>query len=111
MDKQQELSIDDRRQAQRAVIRLSLDEIANDVGIPLRDAGLNFALGLIVPDSGEALVTVATPVDPSDDDWSKTLAIVYQVVGRKLGGIRLRSRPLQCVMVNATMSAADLAAE
>ena len=41
VNKHQEFSIEGRRDAQREIIRLALDEIATDVGIALRDTGLN----------------------------------------------------------------------
>jgi hypothetical protein len=37
----------------------------------MRNQNLTYAIGLAVPISGEALVTMVTPVDPSDDDWSR----------------------------------------
>jgi hypothetical protein len=98
---------DDEPEAQRVVIRLALDDIAIEVGAALRDALLDFPIGLTVPNSG-ALLTMVTPVDPSDDDWSQATAIVRHIVSSKLGGIRLRSRPLPCAMVNATMGVAEV---
>jgi hypothetical protein len=95
-------------ETQRTIIRQSLDEIANDVGIAMRNANLKFPFGLTVPDSGPPLVTMVAPVDPSDDDWSQTTNIVRRIVAQKLGGMRLRSQPLHCAMVNATMTAAEI---
>jgi hypothetical protein len=63
-----------------SVIRQSLDEIANEVGAALRDARLDFPVGLTIPSSGYALITMATPVDPSDDDLSQATAIVRHIV-------------------------------
>jgi hypothetical protein len=74
----------------------------------MRAVGLNFPLGLTVVSSGESLITMVTPNDPSDDDWSHATAIVRHVVAKKLGGIKLRSRPLPCVMANAALNAADI---
>jgi hypothetical protein len=102
-------STDDEPEAQRAVVRLALNEIAAEIGVALRDAHLEFPVGLAVPRSGGvALITMVTPVDPSDDDWSQATAIVRRIVSSKLGGIRLRSRPLPCAMVNATMGVAEV---
>jgi hypothetical protein len=47
--------------AQRDVIRQSIDEIANDIGMAMRDVGLTFPLYITVRNSGDALVTIATP--------------------------------------------------
>jgi hypothetical protein len=63
-------SNDDEPEAQRAVVRLALDDIAIEVGIALRESGLNFPVGVTIPSSGYTLITMVTPVDPSEDDWS-----------------------------------------
>ena len=106
-DDQLEPTDDDELETQRSIIRRSLDEIGEELGVAMRAANLHYPIGLTVPISGEALVTMVTPVDPSDDDWSHATAIVRQIVSRRLGGIRLRSRPLTCAMANAPMNAAE----
>jgi hypothetical protein len=107
-DDQREPTDDGELETQRSIIRRSLDEIANELGIAMRAANMTYSIGLAVPISGEALVTMVTPVDPSDDDWSRATAIVRQIVAKRLGGIRLRSRPLTCAMANAPMNAAEI---
>jgi hypothetical protein len=107
-DDQLEPTDDGELEAQRSIIRESLDEFAEELGVAMRGANLHYPIGLTVPHSGEALVTMVTPVDPSDDDWSQATTIVRQIVSKKLGGIRLRSRPLTCAMANAPMIAADI---
>ena len=47
----EDYKIDNSPDAQRDVIRRSLDAIANDVAMALRDAGLNFPVFLAVPNS------------------------------------------------------------
>jgi hypothetical protein len=101
-------STDDEPAAQRAVIRLALDEIGTETNIALRESGLSFPVGLAIPSSGNAFIMMVTPLDPSESDWAQATAIVRHIVSSKLGGIRLRSRPLPCAMVNATMSAAEV---
>lgn len=110
IDELQEPSDDDNLESLRSIISQSLDGIANDIGAAMRAAHLNFPVGLTTPSSGSAIVTMVTPVDPSEDDWSYATNIVREIVAEKLGGIRLRSRSLQCAMVNATMSGAEIAA-
>ena len=107
-DDQPEPTDDDELETQRSIIRRSLDEIGEELGVAMRAANLHYPIGLTVPHSGEAFVTMDTPVDPSDDDWSHATAIVRQIVSRRLGGIRLRSRPLTCAMANAPMNAAEI---
>ena len=43
--------IDDKRNAQRDIIRESLDEIANDIGMAMRDVGLTFPVYITVRNS------------------------------------------------------------
>ena len=76
----QEQSVDGKLYAQRDIIQRSLDEIAADVGVALRDAGLTCPVFLTVPNSGNSLATVATPIDPPDEDWSRVIAIVCQIL-------------------------------
>ena len=37
----------------------------------MRDVGLTFPLYITVRNSGDALVTIATPLDPPDTDWQQ----------------------------------------
>ncbi len=97
----------DDREEKRSVIRLALDEIALDIDVALRDAHLDFPVYLTVPHSGDALATLACPVDPSDEEWSKAATIACLVVSERLGDIRLCGRPLPCAIANATMGATD----
>jgi hypothetical protein len=95
-------------EAQREIIRLALDALAAEIGISLRDAHLDFPVYISVPNSGESLATMACPLDPSDEDWSHASAIVCRIIGRQLGDVRLRGRPLHCAVANATVGAAEV---
>ena len=64
-------STDDKLDTQRDIIRQSINEIANDIGVAMRDVGLTFPLYITVRNSGDALVTIATPLDPSDTEWQQ----------------------------------------
>ena len=98
-------------EAQREIIRRSLDEIAAEVAISLREAHLDFPVFLTVPNSGDSLATMACPLDPSDSDWFHASAIVCQIIGQRLGDARLCGRSLHCAVANATMGAADVMAD
>jgi hypothetical protein len=111
LDDQNDTQFDDRLESQREAIRQSLDAIANDVGMALWDAGLRFPVYLTIPNSGDALATFATPLDPSDSEWSQASTIVSRIVSKTLGDISLRTRPQECAMARATMSAADVTAD
>jgi hypothetical protein len=98
-------------EAQRDTIRGSLNELAAEMGVELRDAHLDFPVFLTVPNSGDSLATIACPLDPSDGDWSHASAIVCRIIAKRLGDARLRGRPMICAVANATMGAADVVAE
>jgi hypothetical protein len=99
---------DDALEAQRSIIRQSLDQIAADVGTALLEANLTFPIGLTTPSSGRAFLTIVTQNDPSDEEWAKASEIVRRIVSKKLDGIELSSRSLPCTMVNAPISAAEI---
>ena len=111
IDDQDDGPFDNDIDARRGIIRQSLDAIANDVGMALRDAGLRFPVYLTLPNSGDALATFATPLDPSDKDWLQASTIVSRIVSKTLGDLPLRSRPQKCAMARATISAADVTAD
>jgi hypothetical protein len=92
---------------QREVIRLTLDEIATEVGTALRKAHLDFPVYLTVPNYGPSIATIATPLDPSDGDWSHASAIVCGIIEQRLGGARLRGRALHCAVANTTPGDAE----
>jgi len=49
---------------QREAIGQSVSAITNGIGMALRDAGQSFPVYLVVPNSGDAVGTIATPLDP-----------------------------------------------
>ena len=98
-------------ESKRAVIKLALDEIASGISVALRDAHLDFPVFLTVPNSGDSLATMACPLDPSDGDWSHASAIVCQIIGERLGDVRLHGRPLNCAVANGTIAVADVTAD
>ena len=104
--------IDDTLDAQRDIIRQSLNAIVNDIGMKMRDVGLMFPLYITVRNSGDALVTIATPLDPSDSDWQQESAIVCRTLEERVGCGRLGGRELACAIANAgVINATDVAAE
>jgi hypothetical protein len=98
-------------EAQRKVIRLALDEIIAEVGVALRDAQLDFPVYVAICGSEESLATIATPLDPTDTQWTKAKAIVCRIIGARLGDVRLRGRPLHCAVANGTIAVADVTAD
>jgi hypothetical protein len=105
-------SEDDILHAQREIIRAALNEIAADIGVAMRDEGLHFPVYITVRNSGDSLATIVTPLDPSDDDWSRAAAIVCEVIEKKIGSGKLTSRALPCAVANAApMSVAEVTAD
>jgi hypothetical protein len=96
---------------QRETIRQSLNVITNDIGMALRDAGLTFPVFITVPNSGDSMATIATPIDPSDEDWSRAMAIVCRVIQKTIQSGKLRNRALACTAINTAMTCADVGAE
>jgi len=111
IEPQDALSIVDRLDTQRDIIRESLHEVTNDIGMAMRDVGLTFPIYFAVPNSGDALLTIATPFDPSDGDWQRTREIVCRALEERVRCGRLGGRELACAIANAgVINAADLTA-
>ena len=103
---------DMRLDTQRNIIRQSLDEIANDIGTAMRDVGLTFPLYITVRNSGDALVTIASPLDPSDEQWQTASAIVCRTLEERVGCGHLRGRELACAIANSgVINAEDVTAD
>jgi hypothetical protein len=100
---QQDASIGERLEPERAIIRRSLNEIAQELGKALRDAGLNYPVRLVVPHAGDAVALIAFLLDPPDSKLSQISEILCRIIGGRLGGIVLRSRELPCTIADASV--------
>jgi len=108
MDTTNELSLQ-RLEAERAILRQSLDEMAIELGTALREApGLDYPVYFAVPYSGDALATIITSVDPPHDDWKKVVAIFSKIIEARLGCVGLCTGELPCKAVNSAASGADV---
>jgi hypothetical protein len=108
-DEQDEFIIEDRLDAQRDIIRKPLNKIVNNIGMAMRDVGLTFPLYITVRNSGDALVTMMTPLDPSDEQWQHAREIVCRTLEERVGCGRLGGRELACAIANAgSINAADV---
>jgi hypothetical protein len=102
----------DKLYTQRDIIRQSLDAIVNDIGMAMRDVGLTFPLYITVRNSGDALVTIATSLDPSDTEWQQASAIICRTLEERVGCDRLRGRELACaIAIAGAINAADVTAD
>jgi hypothetical protein len=87
---------------QRVILRASINQIAAEVEVALRDASIGFPVYIAVRDSGGSIATIATPTDPTDDDWKRASTIACKVIGDWVGCDRLRGRELACAIANAS---------
>ena len=92
---------DDKVEAKRKIIRLSLDEITAEVGAKFRNADLRSSIHIAVP-SRHSLVTIASAHDLPPDERSRMSAIIREIVGKRLGGSELRGRALSYAIAKAT---------
>lgn len=97
-----------KRDLRRGIIRHSLKEIAEELGARLREADLRQPVYLVVPSGGDALVSMMTPLDPSDEHWRRTGVIVRDILSNRLEGITLRSAEMPCTVANEPMGAAEI---
>jgi len=107
----QDLSADNRIEAKRDIIRQCLNEIVAEVGNRLRKAGLGCPIFLTVPNSGDAIIMMATHLDPCDEDWSHVGDIVRATVSERLDGLKLRNREMICGATNAAIGSAEITAD
>ena len=64
-------------------------------------SGLTFPVYMTVRNSGDALVTIATTLDPSSADWQQASEIVCRILEERVGCGRLRGQELPCAIANA----------
>jgi osmotically-inducible protein OsmY len=99
-------STDDKVEAERKIIRRSLDEITAEVASKMRGENLPSSVNIVVP-SRHSLVTIAGPW--SSEERTRVSEIVREVIGQKLGRQGLRGRPLARATATAKMTTADVA--
>jgi hypothetical protein len=104
---------DDGIEVKRAIIREALDDIAQEVGSRLKEVDLNVPIFLSVPSDGEGkvILTLASPIDPSEGDWLSVSAIVCEVAGRRLNGIILIGREIRSSSNMPKMKVAEVTAD
>ena len=108
----QESTCGDILDSQRSSIREALDEITRDIGMAMRKAGLSFPVYLSVTNSGNALATVATPLNPTGADWRTASDIVCRIIERKIEYGPLCGRELTCAVANApSLTVTEVACE
>jgi hypothetical protein len=95
----------------REMIRQSLDAISADIGVAMRDAGLGaIPTYVVIPNSGNAVATVMTPLDPTEEIWARIMEIACRVIQEKIGSGRLHTRDMAWTMANEPTGVADVTA-
>jgi hypothetical protein len=95
----------------REIIRQSLNAISADIGIAMREAGLGaIPTYVVIPNSGFAVATVMTPLDPTEEVWARIMEIACRVIQERIGGGKLQTRAMAWTMANEPSGAADVAA-
>jgi hypothetical protein len=84
------------RMESREKLRAILPEIATEVAAAMRAAGLDFPIWLSVPNSGTAIATLATPLDPTGVDWENACRIARAIVETHSGRQDLAMHELSC---------------
>ena len=89
------------RDERRARVASLLPGLVERVRAGLARAGLRHDVFLVVPNSGEALLTYGTTAepDPSDDEWEAIEAVVCRAVEDVLGIGRVVARDVACAAV------------
>jgi len=95
-------------EGQRTIIRMALDEIAAELGVQLQAENLHCKVFLTVPNSGTSIATIATPADPTEEEWARVSDMVCGLIGKRLGGMRLHGRNLTCAMAQARVNATEI---
>jgi len=91
-----------RTEANREIIRDTLSVIIVEIEARLCEAGLDLPICLAVPNSGDAIITMATPLDPTEVDWSRAVEVVCRIVSECLGGLNLRRQDAICGMTKSS---------
>lgn len=95
------------RTAQRAAARRLLPTIAAQVRTALSEAGIDVDIFLVVPNSGEAILSFGsvTEPDPDDDTWNLVSKIICQIVTDELDIPKVRTRHLATATTRTTAPA------
>jgi hypothetical protein len=73
----------DKLIAVREKMRQSINEITAELNSALVKAELAYPVYLCVPASGDALATIACPLDPDEQSWNEIVEIVCRIVEKK----------------------------
>jgi hypothetical protein len=81
-----------------------LPQITQEVKAALSEADIGLDVFLIVPSTGDTVLTFGTVADPPDELWDRVSEIVCSIVRQTVGLRRTRSRPAVCASTGAPAS-------
>jgi hypothetical protein len=84
------------RATNRANLIAILPELAVEAAAALSAAGLHIPIFFSIPNSGHAIITFATPIDPTDAEWHHACRIACAILEAKTGKQNLTARELFC---------------
>ncbi len=82
--------------AERAHLRMALDDIAAEVAAAMKAAELSIEVLFMDPASGDALINFATDMDPVPRDWPQVQRIICRIVSSRVGIEGLCCRNVPC---------------
>ena len=88
--------LDDDVTAHRELAAAKLDQIARDAKEALAYQGIDTPLFFLVPNSGNAILTFGTTLDPDDALWRQVSEVVSGVVRQLVGVDHTRCREVVC---------------
>jgi hypothetical protein len=89
-------ALDDDVTAYRGLAAAKLDQIAHDAKEALAYRGIDTPLFFLVPNSGNAILTFGTTLDPDDALWSEVSEVVSGVVRQLVGLNHTQCREVVC---------------
>jgi hypothetical protein len=95
-----------RAECRREIASL-LDQIDTEVSLALSSANICIPVFFTVPNAGP-MMTIATPTDPSLEEWNKVREIVVPIVERVTGANDVTCQDAACVSASARLAAGDL---
>jgi hypothetical protein len=96
---------DDDMVRHRARARNLLSKITRQIRKALDDAGISLDVFVTIPSSGEAIATIGTAANPTDEVWDRTSKIISSIVGESVGLTRTRCREVACASTGEAIPA------
>ena len=96
MENEKWIENDDGVRAYRARARNLLPQITQEVKQALDEASIEMDVFMVIPTTGDAVVTFGTAIDPPDEVWTRVSDIVCSIIRKAVGLDRAKCRELAC---------------